>query len=111
MVDYDYAIDETQTLIPLPNVILVHNMEYGEFITANGIIIPDDNGKETGIRPRWGTVYSIGNKVEDIKVGDAILVSHGRWTRGIRIRKTDGSFTVIRRVDPTDILLVREVEI
>ena len=107
MIDYDYAIDETQTLTPLPDVILVHNMEYGEFITSSGIIIPDDNGKESGIRPRWGTVYSIGNKVEDIKVGDAILVSHGRWTRGIRIKKVDGSFTVIRRVDPNDILLVR----
>ena len=107
MIDYDYEIDDTRLLSPLPDVVLVHNMEYGEFITSSGIIIPDDNGKESGIRPRWGTVYSVGCNVEDINVGDSILVSHGRWTRGIRIKKVDGSFTVIRRVDPNDILLVR----
>ena len=91
---------------PLPDVILVTNMEHGERKTAAGIIIPDDNGKSVGVKPRWGTVWKIGKNVSDIEIGDRVLVAHGRWTRGIKVRELDGSSTVIRRVDPADILLV-----
>lgn len=108
MSDYDYEIKDSVAIKALPDVILVHNMEYGENRLATGIIIPDDNGAERGIRPRWGTVYSVGKNIQDVKVGDKILVAHGRWSRGIKIREANGDTTVIRRVDPNDILLVRD---
>lgn len=108
MSDWDYEIKDLVTIKALPDVVLVHNMEYGENRLATGIIVPDDNGVERGIRPRWGTVYSVGKNIEDIKAGDKILVAHGRWSRGIKIKEANGDTTVIRRVDPNDILLVRD---
>ena len=106
MSDFDYEIKEEVSIEPLPDVVLVHNMEYGERKSKIGLIIPDDNGKEVGIRPRYCTAYAVGKNIEGISIGDKLLVAHGRWTRGIRIKLDDGSSTVIRRVDPKDILLV-----
>jgi len=105
--DFDYELEDGGVITPMPNIILVHNMEYGEHKTSSGIIIPDDNGKESGIRPRWGTVYAVGKNIDYVKEGDSILVSHGRWSRGIRIKQPDNSYITIRRVDPDDILLVK----
>lgn len=109
MSDYDYEIKDAVTIKALPDIVLVHNMEYGENKLSSGIIVPDDNGAERGIRPRWGTVYSVGKNIEDIRPGDKILVAHGRWSRGIKIKEANGDTTVIRRVDPNDILLVKDI--
>lgn len=106
MSDFDYEITDAVSIHPLSDVVLVHNMEYGERKTASGLIIPDDNGKETGIRPRYCTVYAVGKNIEGVEPGNKILVAHGRWSRGSKIKLEDGSTTTIRRVDPKDILLV-----
>ena len=105
MSDFDYELKEMMDIKPLSDGILVCNMEYGEKKLSSGIIIPDDNGKTGGIRPRFGTVYAVGKNIDYLKPGEKVLVSHGRWTRGIKIKEPDGSTTVIRRVDPNDILL------
>ncbi len=65
---------------PLPNRVFVTEMDAGNKLTKGGLIIPDDNGKDRGIRPRWAKVYSIGDGVEDFKIGDWILIEHGRWS-------------------------------
>ena len=108
MSDYFCELTNGRELKPLQDSVLVHNMEYGERRTASGIIIPDDNGKESGIRARKCTVYAVGQNVDELSPGDLILVAHGRWTRGVKIVAADGSSTVVRRVDPKDILLVIE---
>jgi co-chaperonin GroES (HSP10) len=108
MSDFDYELTAGQTVNPLPDVILVTNMEHGERVLASGLIIPDDNGKNSGIKPRWATVWRVGSAVDDVKPGDKILVAHGRWTRGVKVKESDGSFSVVRRVDPKDILLVND---
>lgn len=108
MTDFDYEIKDAVTIQPLADVILVSNMEYGENRLASGIIVPDDNGAERGIRPRWGTVYAVGKNITDIKQGDKVLVAHGRWSRGIKVRESNGDTTTIRRVDPNDVLLVKD---
>ena len=59
--------------------------EVGALETAGGIIIPDDDGTESGIHPRWAKVYAIGSKQEDVKVGQWILIAHGRWSRAFKI--------------------------
>ena len=74
---------------------------------SSGIILPPDNGKNSGIRPRWGQVYAVGPDQNDVKVGDYICVAHGRWTRGVDIQDPEGTKT-IRRVDQKDILLVSD---
>ena len=64
----------------------------------------NDNGKSSGIRPRWGRVYAIGPEQQDVRVGEWILVAHGRWTRGLDIEDDSGKHT-IRKIDPKDILM------
>lgn len=89
--------------------VIVTNIESGARLTRKGIIIPDDDGKERGIRPRWAEVYAVGEEIDDIKVGEWILVSHGRWTRGMDIQTPDGKKVTIRGVDyPEGVLLVAE---
>lgn len=88
--------------------IIVTDMKFEERITRGGIIIPQDDMKSQGIRPRWARVYALGPDYNgEIKEGNWILVSHGRWTRGIDIEDETGKRT-IRRVDPNDILLLSE---
>jgi co-chaperonin GroES (HSP10) len=71
----------------LKGKVLVTDLERGSRI-INGIILPDDNGKSEGIRPRWGKVYSVGEDVEDIVPGQWILIENGRWTRMLKVEDT-----------------------
>ena len=90
---------------PLNDVIIVSDMVFDERITTGGIVLLNDNGKGTGIRPRWGQVYAIGPDQKDVQVGQWVCVAHGRWTRGIDIEDETGK-TTLRRIDPKDILAV-----
>ena len=94
---------------PLNDSVIVTDMMFDERFTTGGIVLLNDNGKSTGIRPRWGRVYAVGPKQTDVAVGQWIMVAHGRWTRGIDINDgtTDHKVT-IRKIDPNDILLVSD---
>ena len=94
---------------PLKKRVLVSDMHFGETKTKGGIILTDDDGSESGIHPRWGKVYAIGDQQEDVKVGQWIMVSHGRWSRGFKIKKK-GVELEVRMIDENDILLVSEDE-
>jgi hypothetical protein len=89
--------------------ILVADMNFSGRKLSSGIQLLGDDMRSAGIRPRWAKVYAIGPEQEDITVGQWILVSHGRWTRGVTIEDKSGEVT-IRRVDPNDILLVSDAE-
>lgn len=95
---------QRNSLRPLNDSVVVADMVFDERITNGGIVLLNDNGKGTGIRPRWAQVYAVGPEQRDVKVGDWILVAHGRWTRGIEVEDETGKHT-LRRVDPADILL------
>ena len=82
-------------------------MIFDQRITSSGIILPNDNGTGSGIRPRWGQVYAVGPEQTDVTVGQWICVAHGRWTRGIDIEDESGKKT-LRRIDPNDILMVSD---
>jgi co-chaperonin GroES (HSP10) len=91
--------------------ILVYGMEFKERLSRGGIIMINDDMKSAGIRPRWARVYAVGPKSkEDIKVGDYIMIAHGRWSRGMTIEDSEGEKT-IRKVDPNDILLISETPV
>jgi co-chaperonin GroES (HSP10) len=92
---------------PLKDSVLVKDMEFNGRQLSSGIILPSDNGKSNGIRPRWGQVYAIGPEQRDVHIGQWICVAHGRWTRGLDIQDDEGTKT-IRRIDPNDILLVSD---
>jgi co-chaperonin GroES (HSP10) len=98
-----HRIDRDQ-LHPLNDSVIVSDMVFDERLSTGGIILMNDNGKSTGIRPRWGRVYAVGPDQHDIRVGSWICVEHGRWTRGIEIEDETGTQT-LRRVDPKDIMM------
>jgi co-chaperonin GroES (HSP10) len=91
-------------LVPLNDNILVTDMNFDEQKTASGIVIRSDDGKAHGVKPRWCKVWAVGPKQHDVKVGEWVLVEHGRWTRGVNVRE-DGVEFLIRRVDPDCVLL------
>lgn len=92
---------------PLPDHILVHNMEKGGKVTKGGIIIGDDNGKDRGIRPRWAQVYKVGSRIDYVQPGEWILLEHGRWTYGINV-ETGTETVYLQRIDNEAILLVSD---
>ena len=100
-VDYD--------ITPLKKRVLVSNMHFGETKTAGGIILTDDDGTESGIHPRWAKVYAVGDQQEDVKIGQWLLVAHGRWSRALKVKK-DGTELEVRMIDENDILLVTDDE-
>jgi co-chaperonin GroES (HSP10) len=104
-----YAAHQLQRrqLRPLKDSVIVSDMIFDVRISTGGIIIPNDNGKSTGIRPRWGQVYAVGPDQQDVVPGQWVCVEHGRWTRGIDIEDESGKITV-RRVDPKDIMMVSD---
>lgn len=93
-----------EQLKPLKNAVIVSDMNFEERLSSGGIVLVKDNGKSSGIRPRWGRVYAVGPDQHDIRVGTWICVEHGRWTRGIEIEDEHGK-QMLRRVDPKDIML------
>jgi len=94
---------------PLGKRVLVSNMRFGEKKTKGGIIILDDDGTEGGIHPRWAKVYAVGSRQDDVKVGQWILVAHGRWSRALTVKNNDEKLEV-RMIDENDILLVSDEE-
>jgi len=92
---------------PLNDAVIVTDMTFDERFTTGGIVLLNDNGKSTGIRPRWGQVYAVGPDQQDIKMGQWVCVAHGRWTRGIEVEDETGKKT-LRRVDPNDLLIVSD---
>jgi len=89
--------------------VIVSEMVFDQRITQSGLILMNDNGTTLGIRPRWGRVYAVGPKQQDVRVGQWVCVAHGRWTRGLDIEDENGK-TTIRRIDPADILLISDSE-
>lgn len=87
--------------------VLVHDMQFDERFTQAGIVLLNDNGKGTGIRPRWGQITAVGPDQQDLAPGQWICVAHGRWTRGIEVQLGD-SVKTIRKIDPRDVLLVSD---
>lgn len=93
---------------PIRDTVLVSDMDFDARTTRTGIFLLNDDGKEQGIRPRWGRVWAIGNEQKEFKVGDWVLVEHGRWTRGIKVETDDGAETVVRKIDNDCVLAVAD---
>ena len=102
-----YTVDND--IKPLKKRVLVSDMHFGETKTKGGIILTDDDGSEGGIHPRWAKVYAIGDQQEDVTVGQWVMVSHGRWSRGFKVKKNDVELEV-RMIDENDILLLSDDE-
>lgn len=91
-------------LEPLPDSVIITDIEEGMQVSKGGIIKPDDNGEDRGIRPRWARVYSVGKNVDYIKENQWVLVEHGRWSRGVENDKGD----ILRLVDNDSCMAVSD---
>lgn len=95
---------------PIRDNILVSDMNFEGRVSKGGIYLPSDDGKTEGVRHRWGRVWAVGPEQKDVRVGEWILIEHGRWTRGITVEDQDGNDIVIRRIDNKAILMVSDEE-
>ena len=92
---------------PLHDGVIVTDMEFGEQVSAGGIVLKSDDGKSEGIKPRWGRVWAVGPEQTDVKLGDWVLVEHGRWTRGIEV-DDNGTVITVRRVEVESMLAIAD---
>jgi hypothetical protein len=96
---------KAKSIIPINKGIIVSDMNFGERI-HKGIVLLSDNEKDEGIKPRWAKVYAVGPKQKEISVGQWVLISHGRWTRGYNfIDEVTNEEILLRNIDPKDILM------
>jgi co-chaperonin GroES (HSP10) len=102
-----YDPNKIKSIRAIGDHIIVSDMNFDQKISHGGIIIPHSDKKLEGIHARWARVYAVGSGQRDVQVGQYVLVSHGRWTRGLEIEDSDGEKT-IRRVDNKDILMVSD---
>jgi co-chaperonin GroES (HSP10) len=98
---------KVSALKPLSDNVIVIDMNFGEQVSKGGIVITSDNGKAHGVHPRWAKVYAVGPEQTDVKVGQWILIEHGRWTRGIKIEDAEGE-KIIRKAEVKSMMLVSD---
>lgn len=89
---------------PIKDHVLVYEMNFGERRLKSGLILPGDDGRDRGLRPRWAKVYAVGPEQKDIEPGQYVLVSHGRWTRSVKYEIDGKELVELRRADNNDIL-------
>jgi co-chaperonin GroES (HSP10) len=106
---YQFGLNIDGEIRPLRNNIIVSDMSFEGRQLSSGIVLLGDDGKTDGIRPRWARVFAVGPEQHDIRVGQWVLVEHGRWSRGTKIFR-EGQELTIRRADPEAIIFVSDTE-
>ncbi len=106
---YQFGVEIDGEIRPLKKSIIVTDMSFESRQLSSGIVLLGDDGKTDGIRPRWAKVYAVGPEQQDVRVGQWVLVEHGRWSRGLKIIQ-NGQETTIRRADPEAIIFVSDTE-
>ena len=95
-------------IIPLRDMIIASDMEFGFETTQGGIVLLSDDGKTQGIHPRWCCVFAVGPEQKDVEVGQWICVEHGRWGRTIKYETSTGETLELRVIDPKAVMLVSD---
>jgi co-chaperonin GroES (HSP10) len=95
---------------PINDKLMIDILDRGIQKSRAGIILPDDDFSERGIRVRKCRVLAIGPeaKREGIGVGDLIMVDHGNWTRGIDLKLPDGTTKKVWFTNVESVLMVIE---
>lgn len=94
--------------------ILCTDGDFGDKVTASGLIVQSTIGKSEGIVPRWFRVFEVGSDIDWIQPGQWVYVEYGRWTEGIEVEDerfdTPENKKTIWKVDPKACLLVSDEE-
>jgi len=95
-------------ITPIREWIATKIVDSGFRVSGGGIIIPKDDMKQRGIRPRWAKVLAVGpdvNDLDDITPGCFVLLEHLGWVKGMDIEVENDIITVHWTV-PEKIVLV-----
>lgn len=95
------------TIKPLKERVLAELMGLEQRVTASGIIIQGENGKDRGIRPRWAKVRLVGEGIDWVQPGQYVLVAHGRWSRQFECEH-DGEKMKLVHLDNKECLIVTD---
>lgn len=95
---------------PINDNVFVTELDSGPHKTAGGILLPDDNMTDRGIRCRWGQVWCVGPDVTDITPGDWVLIEHGRWTTAIELELPSGVVRMWRVDWPAAVLIACDTD-
>ena len=98
-----------ESLRPIKDGVILTNLERGERLSASGIVIPNDDGKDSGIRARWAQIYAVGPEQKDVKVGEWVLMQHGRWTKGADVKLKGRDAFRFWKADPKGMLGISEI--
>lgn len=90
---------------PLRERVIAELKGLGGRYTAAGVFIPDENRKDSGIRARWALVHYTGEGQNDVRVGEYVLVAHGRWSREFDVEH-EGRQVKMVMIDTKEMLAV-----
>lgn len=78
----DFGVTIPNKIVCMPNTLYVEKIEYGERKTKNGIILMKEQMDHYGnfTHPRWAKVLYKADNIDNINVGDWILMKHGHWS-------------------------------
>ncbi len=76
--------------------------------STGGVILTDDQLNEDFVRPRWFEVTHIGPDQHDVDVGQYVLVTYGRWSRGVNVEGSLREDDKIFLIDNNDVLGISE---
>lgn len=102
-------LTDLTTFKPKDGTVFVTDMSFDAEETSTGIVMGNDDGTTAGIRPRWAKVWKVGKNVTICKVGQWVLIDHGRWTRDIRT-SIDGAIASVRMIDVDSVFLVSDTK-
>ncbi len=103
----EYSVIKFNKFTALHTDVIVTDMDFGETATKSGIILRSDNGKSHGVKPRWGRIYAVGPEQTEVKVGEWILIEHGRWTRAFNVDDGNGQREIFK-VDLNGVIAVSD---
>ncbi len=94
--------------------ILCTDGDFGDKVTASGLIVQSSIGKSEGIVPRWFRVFEVGSDIDWLEPGQWVYVEYGRWTEAIEIEDvrfdTPNNKKKVWKVDPKGCLAVSNEE-
>lgn len=92
--------------------ILCTDGDFGDKVTASGLIVQSTIGKSEGIVPRWFRVFEVGSDIDWVRPGQWVYVEYGRWTEGIEVEDerfdTANNKKKIWKVDPKACLMISD---
>lgn len=99
----------TQMIRPLRERVLAELLGLDQRVTASGIIIQGENGKDRGVRPRWAKVHLVGEGIDWVRPGQYVLVAHGRWSRQFECEHNGEKLKLVH-LDNKECLIVTDEE-